>query len=65
MSEDRRNVYQQLQRAREEYDYLKTIQNSCVTDYQAQIADLKQVIFAAFYQKHLGMTQKLHENNFY
>lgn len=43
MSEDRRDVYQQLQRAREEYDYLKTIQNSCVTDYQAQLADLRQV----------------------
>ena len=43
MSEDRRQVYQQLEVLREEYDCLKAIQNSCVTDYQAQMADLKQV----------------------
>ena len=43
MSEDRREVFQQLGRSREEYDYLKAIQSSSVTDYQAQLADLKQV----------------------
>ena len=43
MSEDRRQVYQQLEILREEYDCLKAIQSSCVTDYQAQLADLKQV----------------------
>lgn len=43
MSEDRREVYQQLERSREEFDYMKAIQSSCVTDYQAQLADLKQV----------------------
>lgn len=43
MNEDRRVIYQQLERTREEYDCLKAIQNSCVTDYQAQLADMKQV----------------------
>lgn len=43
MSEDRRGVFQQLERSREEYDYLKAIQSSSVTDYQTQLADLKQV----------------------
>ena len=43
MSEDGREVYQQLERSREEFDYMKAIQSSCVTDYQAQLADLKQV----------------------
>ena len=44
MSEDRRDLYQQIHRSKEEYDYLKTIQNSSVMDYQAQLADLKQVL---------------------
>ena len=43
MSEDRRDMCQQLERGREEFAYMKAIQNSCVTDYQAQLADQKQV----------------------
>lgn len=43
MSEDRRQVYLQLETLREEYDCLKAIQSSCVTDYQAQLADMRQV----------------------
>lgn len=47
MSEDRRDLCLQLERAREEFDYMKAIQSSCVTDYQAQLADLKQVKMVA------------------
>lgn len=49
MSEDRREVFQQWERSRESYEYLKAIQSSSVTDYQAQLADLKQVKLEAMY----------------
>ena len=37
MNENTKDIYMQFQRAQEEYDYLKAIQDSSVTDYQAQI----------------------------
>jgi hypothetical protein len=43
MNEERRGLIQQLKTAKEDSDYMKAIQNSCVTDYQAQMADLRQV----------------------
>lgn len=43
MSEDRREIHQLLQVAREEYDCLKVVQAEDMTKYQAEIADLRQV----------------------
>lgn len=55
MSEDRRDVYQQLDRTKEEYDCLKAIQDTFVTDYQAQIADLKQVTASVYVRRCIHM----------
>ncbi len=43
MSEDRRNIYQQLEGTKEEYNILKIVQGEDMATYQAQLADMKQV----------------------
>ena len=43
MSEGRREVYQQLQTSKEEYECLKKVQREDMIKYQAEIAFLKQV----------------------
>ena len=43
MSEDRRDIYQQLETTREEYKCLKEVQSNDMAEYQAKVAGLSQV----------------------